>query len=243
MAQKLLTRNQDVGAATAAASVTVKRSDDCSIMKHKTTQALYAYWNDMRNGRFAPRRFEIEPARIAELLPETFVLERLDAETYRFRLSGTRISDDFGHDFRGQNFLDGWMEEDRITLVRQLGSIASQGSVGVLEIEASSPGRRSTHFEVLLLPLLHNRDSVDRFLGSIAALDPPSWLGAERLDRKRLVSHTMIWPDGRPHQMIDKMHRQSPFLPHVRNARIVRIDRRQFRVYDGGLSKPADEEL
>ena len=35
---------------------------------------------------------------------------------------------------------------------------------------------------------------------------------------------------------------QSPFQAHIRNARIVRSERRQFRVYDGGLSKnPTDK--
>ena len=53
----------------------------------------------------------------------------------------------------------------------------------------------------------------------------------------------IVWPDGEPdgRPLGDMLHRQVPFLPHVRKARIVRSERRQFRVYDGGLTK-ADEE-
>lgn len=36
------------------------------------------------------------------------------------------------------------------------------------------------------------------------------------------------------------LERQAPFLPQIRKSRIVRSDRRQFRVYDGGLDKTED---
>ncbi|MEO1694679.1 MAG: PAS domain-containing protein, partial [Pseudomonadota bacterium] len=47
-------------------------------MKHSTSHSLYAYWNEVRDGRPAPRRFEIEPSRIAHILSETLILERVD---------------------------------------------------------------------------------------------------------------------------------------------------------------------
>ena len=37
-------------------------------MKQTTIQTLYAYWDGVRAGRIAPRRLEIEPARIAAIL-------------------------------------------------------------------------------------------------------------------------------------------------------------------------------
>ena len=42
-------------------------------------QTLYSYWNEVRAGRLAPQRLEIEPSRIAGVLAETFMLERVDA--------------------------------------------------------------------------------------------------------------------------------------------------------------------
>ena len=44
-------------------------------MQQTTTRQLYAYWDRVRNGRVTPRRFEIEPAKIANLLPETLIAE------------------------------------------------------------------------------------------------------------------------------------------------------------------------
>lgn len=206
-------------------------------MKSKTSQILYAYWNDVRHARLAPRRFEIEPSRIAPILSETFILERLDADMFRFRLAGTRICDEFGAEFRGTNFLDGWAPDDRITLARHMETLTRQGGVGVVTFDVKTPGEGLVTFECLLLPLIHTRDTIDRFLGALSRLDGPQTDCDERLALRRLKSADVIWPDGRPHSLIASQKRQMPIMPHVRNARIVRVDRRQFRVYEGGLAK------
>ena len=211
-------------------------------MREIVSQSLYAYWNDIRAGRLAPRRFEIEPSQIAAMLPDTFILERIDADTCRFRLAGTRICDAFGIEFRGLNIFELVSDEDRVTLQRQISVISRQGAVGVFTLSADTASGHALHFEMLLLPLVHMRDTIDRFLGSVALMERPVWLGHEPLVKSRILKHEMIWPEGRPHAMIDAVHRQAPFLAQIGEARIVRADRRQFRVYDGGLSK-ADDDL
>ena len=210
-------------------------------MKQKINQTLYAYWNDVRQDRMAPRRFEIEPSQIAGILPHTFILERHDSETFRFRLAGTALCDCFGKEFRDTNFLDGWEDEDRVTLERMLGVVTTQGGVSRLEIQATSISGLTVGFEVILLPLVHTRDTIDRVLGAFAPMSEPDWLGYQALPVQRLSANEVIWPDGRPPTVVDALHRQVPFLPHIRKSRIVRSERRQFRVYDGGLAKPHDK--
>jgi hypothetical protein len=204
-------------------------------MKHKTSQSLYAYWDEVRRGRMAPRRFDIEPSRISDLLSETFILERPDAATLRFRLAGTRICEDFGGEFRGTSFLAGWSADDRLTLERRLASVAHHGAVGLFTFAAATAHGRAVHYEMLVLPLTHTNDAVDRLLGALGALQRPDWLGTDRLTTKRLLDDELIWPDGRPHPGSAQLPNQAPFLPHVRCARIVRSKNRQFRVYEGGL--------
>ena len=211
-------------------------------MKQTTSQHLYASWNDVRGDRMAPKRFEIEPSQIAGILPDTFILERSDTVTSRFRLAGTRICESFQAEFRGLNIFDLFGSEDRVTLRRQFGVIAQQGAVGLFRIESTTESGKTARFELLLLPLIHTRDVVDRFLGGVAPEQAYPWLGLEPLGNWRLVTHELIWPNGRPQAVIDASHRQSPFLPHVRNARIVRSEGRQFRVYDGGLNKPEGDQ-
>lgn len=205
-------------------------------MKHKTTQTLYAYWNEVRQDRIAPRRFEIEPSQIGAILPNTFILERQDSSTYRFRLAGTAVCDAFGREFRDQNFLDEWSTEDAITLERLLAVVTAQGGVALVDASARNAAGEVVPFEIVLLPLIHTRDACDRILGAMTPLKTPDWLGQHVLTPLDLGQTQIVWPAGRPQAMIDAVHRQAPFLPHVRKARIVRSDRRQFRVYDGGLS-------
>lgn len=209
-------------------------------MREAASQTLYAYWNEIRGERLAPRRFEIEPSRISAILPDSFVLERVDTATSRFRLAGTRICEAFAAEFRGLNIMDMFGAEDRITLERQLSVIARQGAVGLFVVTSETASGKSVRLEMLLLPLVHTREIVDRFLGILVPIDKPAWLGHEPLISSKITGNELIWPDGRPHAVIDNMHRQAPFHSYVREARIVRSEHRQFRVYDGGLTKPED---
>jgi hypothetical protein len=238
-------------------------------MKQRTSQALFTYWNEVRAGRIAPRRFEIEPSRIGSILSETFILERISTldraadgsdasevrSVYRYRLAGTKLCEQFGDDFRGRDFLDDWDVDDRATLEQALSGMSERGGVGVVTFEASSQSRvgkagpqktggsrasgtpKRLTFEAMLLPLVHTSDSLDRFLGCMSPINEPDWLGSERLVEKSLLRCELIWPDGRPFPVVEKSRQQTPFVPEIRNARLVRAERRQFRVYDGGLSK------
>ena len=207
-------------------------------MRQRTSQILYAYWNEVRGERLAPRRLEIEPSRIATILPETFVLERGPAATYTFRLAGTRLFEAFGHEFRGTDFLAGWSPNDRTTLVRQLDVVCSQGAALVLLFEAATAASgKCAEFEAVLLPLLHTAGDVTRLLGAISPLAAPPWLGHERLEGQRLLGHELIWPDGRPYTIAEKMREQTPLKSALSGARLVRFDRRSFRVLDGGLGR------
>ncbi len=210
-------------------------------MKEAVSQSLLTYWNDLRGDRPAPKRFEIEPSAIAHYLPDTFILERVDYATLRFRLAGTRISEAFGMDLRGRDLLDLFNEQDRQTLQGQIAIITSKAAVGVFEISADDRQGHSALFEVTMMPLIHTRDVVERYLGSFALIDRPQWLGLVPLTHRSLVRHNLIWPDQETPVEVDALDRQTPFFPAVREARIVRSARRQFRVYEGGLSRTNSE--
>ncbi|WP_045836173.1 PAS domain-containing protein [Hyphomicrobium sp. 99] len=206
-------------------------------MKEAVSQSLFNYWNDLRGDRPAPKRFEIEPSAIAHHLPDTFILERADYATLPFRLAGTRISEAFGMELRGKNLLGLFNERDSEILQRQMSLITSQAAVGVFEISAHDGKGHATAFEVTILPLVHTRDVVERYLGSVAPIDRPQWLGLVPLPHRSLVRHKLIWPNGTAASEIEAIDRQTPFYPTVREARIVKSARRQFRVYEGGLSR------
>jgi hypothetical protein len=211
-------------------------------LKHNTSQTLFSYWDKVRGSRTTPRRFEIEPGKIAAILPSTFILERVDAEVYRFRLAGTRVCDTFGVELRGTNFLDGWSATDRLSLIRHLAALTKQGAVETIHMEAAPMARASTPFEVLLLPLQHTDQIIDRVLGAFSPLDPPHWLGELPLTAKRIIAHELVWPAGAPKFEGDRVHGDVPVMLPARHARIVRSERRQFRVFEGGLGGRDDTD-
>ena len=150
-------------------------------MKQRTIQTLYAYWNDLRAGRIAPGRLEIEPSRISATLPETFMLERTDPASYHYRLAGTRLCEIFGTELRGTNLLDGWTASDRTAIAASLKSTCEQGAVTLLTIEAGADMKRRVQLEVIMLPLMHANNTMERVIGAMSVLTSPHWLGYEHL--------------------------------------------------------------
>jgi hypothetical protein len=209
------------------------------MMRERTSRVLYAYWNEVRGDRLAPRRFDIEPARISEILSETFILEIEDGAT-RFRLAGSRITENLGLELRGVAITELWSDDDRSRLGPVLSAVVEQGGVGLIRFTAKSsePSPETPHktgFEMLLLPLVHTGGRVTRILGAISNSSPPHWLGSVALPLRQIDEASTIWPDGRPFAVVEAADRQAPFRPAYAAARIVRFDRRQFRVFDGGL--------
>src|SRR5262249_45166210 len=64
---------------------------------------LYDYWQSKRGGRAMPRRADINPAEIPKLLPHMMITEILEGgQRYRYRLSGTAVSEAFGRELTGR---------------------------------------------------------------------------------------------------------------------------------------------
>lgn len=205
-------------------------------MQHTTSQILYKYWNEIRGRRMAPRRFEIEPARFASILPETFVVECEEGEGHRFRLAGTRVTEKLGFDLRGREFSDLFDGSEHADLKPFLASITGQGAVGIITAEMSTASGRKALFETLVLPLIHTEDRITRLLGALSTRNHEPWLGTEPLKPGRIVASDIIWPDGRPHAVAERMAPPppSPFKYDFTRSRLVRSRRRLFRVYEGG---------
>jgi hypothetical protein len=167
-------------------------------MQQATSRQLYEYWNVTRNGRAAPHRLEIEPAKIASLLPEVFIAECDGLFTYRFRLAGTKICEQFGRELRGCDFLTLWDIEDRNALAAMLRKVSREGAVGHVLCAGQADANRQAKFELVVMPLAHDGEVVTRLLGAMTAIEPPAWLGSAPLQRQRLLEVQLLWPDEAP---------------------------------------------
>jgi hypothetical protein len=199
-------------------------------MQQRTLQILYTYWNGLRAGRVAPLRLEIDPSRIGAILPEILLLERMDAGTYCYRLAGTRLCEMFGSELRGTNLLDGWTAADRTALANDLALTCERGAATHLVMEASADSTRRVQLEAVLLPLTHAENAIGRVIGAMSAMTSPHWLGHDHLRERRLLSHELIWPDGRPNSALAATAPPQPSPPSGAAAGL----RRSFRVLDGG---------
>jgi hypothetical protein len=61
---------------------------------------LYRYWLSKRDGRRMPARDDIDPAEIPLLLPYISIVHKVEGE-FRFRLVGSAIARQFGHELTG----------------------------------------------------------------------------------------------------------------------------------------------
>ncbi len=206
-------------------------------MQRTTSRQLYDYWNSVRSGRPAPQRFDIEPAKIAPLLPETFILECGGPLGFRFRLAGTRICEHFGRELRGEDFLTLWSARDGDAIRTLTTSIVTEKAIGAMRFDAFTDDDRSAPFEMLLLPLTHLGASVTRIMGAATSIDPPYWLGTAPLTRLAVLSFDLDWPARRAAGPDDE-----PQLAILSDRRppVVRDIRRQFRVVEGGLQTVED---
>lgn len=203
-----------------------------------TLETLYRYWNDVRVGRLAPRRLEIEPASIAPLLADTFMLERVHDGSFQYRLAGTRVCDVFGGELRGQGFLQEFQENDRVVLRQALRDLADRGAVIKLATLGIADARHTLDIETILLPLAHSGSSINRILGASVPTTRPPWVGHYKIKKLRLITHEIVWPDGRPYPVMARAVAQQPFTSSDNVVRIVRNEKRTFRVLQGGRSDP-----
>jgi len=166
-------------------------------MNHEGTMALFQYWNELRGQRPAPRRTEIEPGDIRQLLADTFILE-LDLRSEAvFRLAGTRLCAAHGRELKGHAFTPIWTDRDQPMMSRLVGNVFRNNSVVVVTYLGISQGGRTNPFEMLLLPLDGGRASA-RLLGCAVPVKRPFWLGADPIFENRMETLRIIDPDREP---------------------------------------------
>jgi len=200
-------------------------------MRHPSTRALFTYWNELRGSRIAPRRLELQPARLGGLLLDSFILEIVDGDQYRFRLAGTRISSRFATSLRAADFLGCWKESDRGLIAYHLKAATDFGRVTLYTGETET-----TAFELIVLPLVHSGNAIDRLLCHLVPLEESAAGTGSRITGLKLAAAETLASNGEPLVTVDSgFGRQLALHPRVRTARIVRQGTRQFRVYEGGL--------
>lgn len=149
-------------------------------MRHESTKQLFEYWDRIRAGRKAPRREEIEPSDIRQLLGDTFILDISgQLRSISYRLAGTRLCAAYGQELKGVGFLVPWDEKDCFELTSAIAKVYRDGVPQIVCSIAKTQTGRQVEFETLLLPLNPIDDQNFRILGLSSPSKTPFWLGAE----------------------------------------------------------------
>lgn len=151
-----------------------------------------AYWSDLCDGQHVPRRSQIDPRGLENILSYTFMLERIAPGIARFRLAGQHLHELAGMEVRGMPitafFSPATRSEIGATLEHVFGTPAiAELSLGPEDQFLFGEGR------LILLPLRGDGDQVNRALGVLVADD--ALIGAPCRFR---ITHSALRSFGKP---------------------------------------------
>ena len=140
-------------------------------MHHSKTDGLLAYWRGISRDGLVPARTDLDPMAFRELLPQVFMLGRVAAGDYRFRLVGSAVDELHGTLKRGDAALPMWSEDDRVQVKAMLEAITRRCEPVVVTALAEA-GPFSLTLEILFAPIANHDGDVDRLLGLYQPLAP-----------------------------------------------------------------------
>src|ERR1700712_1149882 len=107
-------------------------------MKHPSTRAFLAYWDEKRAGTRAPNLSEIEPGAVRELLGDIFVLSYEAAAGYPFRVAGTRVCALLGGDLKDRSFSAMFGVDSRREIEQIIAVVVEEMQPAVVSVTAAS---------------------------------------------------------------------------------------------------------
>jgi hypothetical protein len=159
-------------------------------MKHPSSRAFFAYWDEKRGGARAPDRSEIEPDAVRELLGDIFVLSYDSAAGYPFRVAGTRVCALLGRDLKDRSFSALFAPEARREIEEIIAVVSEEMLAAVAGITATSQNGSPAHLELLLLPFNARAHTPLSLTGSLAPFESePSVLRDFKLTSWRYLGH------------------------------------------------------
>jgi hypothetical protein len=159
-------------------------------MKHPSSRAFFAYWDDKRGTARAPDRSAIEPGPIRELLGDTFVLSYDRDAGYPFRTAGTRVCSLLARDLKGDAFAGLFAAASRDEIKDIVAVVAEELLVAVAGLTATTESGDKAHLELLLLPFVMRAHAPISLTGLLVRMnDSRGRLGEFQLTSYRYLAH------------------------------------------------------
>lgn len=161
-------------------------------MRHRNTELLLGYWMKLRGTRSVPARAEIDPRAIKRLLPDLFIIDRVQRNRFPFALAGTRLCWLYGRELREHNFLALWTGASERQVRDALDGALRGAAPAVIYAIAETADHRTLRVEILALPIADSRGNVTRLLCAMTPLDPIMSLGERKLTNQWVVSADLL---------------------------------------------------
>ncbi|MAN62861.1 MAG: hypothetical protein CMI60_13045 [Parvibaculum sp.] len=141
--------------------------DNDHALTSRKAQELTAYWHKLAKAAGGiPPRSAFDPIAIPSALPSVFLIERLDADTYRFRLLGTDFAERGVSDLTGALIKRSEVNADRTPIFSVLDRVLNAPcGLHILGVEQSEKGRQSL-VEYVALPLTDEEGAYRFVVGS-----------------------------------------------------------------------------
>lgn len=137
-------------------------------MKHPSSRAFFAYWDERRAGAAAPDRCDLEPGPVRALLGDIFVLSCDQSGGYPFRVAGTRLCALLGCDVKGSGFTDFFAPADRRDIEDILGIVTEEKLAAVAGVTGTNAAGGKVAMEMLLLPFSSQAHTPTSLTGLLA---------------------------------------------------------------------------
>ncbi|WP_246139445.1 PAS domain-containing protein [Phaeobacter marinintestinus] len=131
-----------------------------------------AYWAALCDAPLVPKRSQIDPRGLENVLQYTFVLERIAPGIARFRLAGQHLHGLAGMEVRGMPLSAFFVAASRAEIGAVLEDVFDEPSIAELTLTGEHDNfRRNNEARMILLPLRSDCGQVDRALGVLVADD------------------------------------------------------------------------
>lgn len=123
---------------------------------HPALRDFLEVWNGWRGAAIAPRRADINPLDIPELMRGVTLMDAIAPENLHIRYVGSLLCEIVGQDITGQNYIEYTAPEVREIRSRRLWGVVSQPAAAVW----MSPWEHDAQFVGLSVPVLPSVDGL-----------------------------------------------------------------------------------
>lgn len=134
-----------------------------------------AYWTALRQGDDVPKRSQIDPRGLENILSQTFVLERIAPGIARFRLAGQKMNEMAGMEVRGMPLTAFFTPIARKQVSAALEHMFDTPAIVEMTLSTvATRGHPAQEARMLMLPLRSDLGDVSRALGVFVSEGNPT---------------------------------------------------------------------